>query len=109
KAREQPENKSFRDEDYSNRRVFLRSYPLHWGGGEEEEGTNEEETAETSKGGGEKQKKKKKPIKKLMVSVFQWGERRVLVFRKLKHKVAIYVIACLPAVGFKPPTVLITT
>lgn len=23
--------RSFRDENYNNRRTFLRSYPLHWG------------------------------------------------------------------------------
>lgn len=87
--------RSFNREDYNNnRRVFLRSYPLHWGGEDEEgiEGRTERVSKEAVH--------EKKPIKKLIVSVFHWGEGQVLVLRRFKHKVSFYIIACLP-VGFK--------
>ncbi|KAA8528987.1 hypothetical protein F0562_033525 [Nyssa sinensis] len=91
--------RSFRHEDYNNRRVFLRSYPLHWGG--EDEG-NKEETVEVTKSGDGK-----KPLKKIIISILQWGEGRVFLFRRFKNKVVFYVVACLP-VGFKPPRALIS-
>ncbi|KAF5952828.1 hypothetical protein HYC85_010772 [Camellia sinensis] len=98
--------KSFRDEDYNNRRVFLRSYPLQWGGDEGEE--NKQDTVEVSYGGGGGSGDgKKKPIKKLIVTVFEWGEGKILVLRRFKHKIEFYIIACLP-VAFKPPTALIS-
>ncbi|KAJ4710866.1 1,3-beta-glucan synthase component bgs4 [Melia azedarach] len=90
--------RSFRCEDYNNRRVFLRSYPLHWEGEDKE---NDEETVVT------KRNTKKKPIKKIILSMFHWGEGKVLVLRRFKHKFTIYIIACIP-VGFKSPTALIS-
>ncbi|GFZ21154.1 hypothetical protein Acr_29g0003160 [Actinidia rufa] len=93
--------RSFRNEDYTNRRAFLRSYPLHWGGEDEHEEENKHEPVRVSEGDD-----KKRPIKKMIISVFHWGEGRVLVLRRFKHKIGFYIIACLP-VGFKPPTALI--
>ncbi|KAK4418658.1 hypothetical protein Salat_2278600 [Sesamum alatum] len=101
--------RSFRYEDYNTRRVFLRSYPLHWGPDSEAEQSREaaaaaedrkDEPAATAANG-------KKPIKKIILAVIQWGEERVLVFRKFKHKITIYVVNCMP-VNFKPPTALIS-
>ncbi|CAK9137335.1 unnamed protein product [Ilex paraguariensis] len=92
-------SRSFRYEDYSTRRVFLRSYPLHWGG--EDEGNKEDNIGVTNRGSGIK------PMKKIILSFCHWGEERALVLRRFKHKVTFYVIACLP-VGFKPTTALIS-
>ncbi|KAK9277132.1 hypothetical protein L1049_006671 [Liquidambar formosana] len=91
--------RSFRYEDYNNRRVFLRSYPLHWGGEDEE---NKDEMVGISK-----ESDRKKHVKKIILSVFHWGGGKVLILKRFKHKIAFYVIACLP-VGFKPPTALIS-
>lgn len=92
----EPITRSFRYEDYSNRRVFLRSYPLHWDGKDDEkedrvpEGTN-----------------RKRLIKELVLSAANWGEEKVLVLRRLKVKLAVYVIACV-TFGFKHKTALIS-
>ncbi|KAF8399929.1 hypothetical protein HHK36_015800 [Tetracentron sinense] len=99
-------SRSFRYEDYNNRRVFLRSYPLHWGEEGEGQGEGEEEKEDkvstVSKGG-----EGKKSVKKIFLSVFHWGGGKVLVLRKFKHKIAFYLVACHPF-GFKPPTVFIS-
>jgi hypothetical protein len=91
--------RSFRDEDYINRRAFLRSYPLYHGA--EDETTNEEMIGATNK------ETEKKPIKRMIISVTHWGEGKVLVLRKFKHKIQVYIIACMPF-SFKPPTALIS-
>jgi len=95
--------RSFRDEDYSSRRVFLYSYPLQWGGEDKYDEEYKEKTASSGNGGEEK----KKSIKELIVSIFRWGEVKVLVLRRFKHKLGHYIIACLP-VGFKPPNALVS-
>lgn len=68
---------SFRTKDYNNRRVFLRSYPLHWG----DEVENDESEYFWP---GEKQHKNQKynikPMKKLMVAEIEWSERARLWF-----------------------------
>lgn len=94
-----PRARSFRYEDYNNRRIFLRSYPLQWGGEDEK---SKDETVRVTKRG-----KAKKPLKTIILSVFHWGEERTLIFTRFKHKVTFYVLACLP-VGFKPPTAMIS-
>lgn len=110
--------KSFRYEDYNTRRVFLRSYPLNFG----DESESEESRAEIpqkSKGTARKHNKHesaayvvnrptgKKPIKKMILAFVQWGEERVVVFRRFKHKVTIYVVSCVP-MTLKAPTGLIS-
>ncbi|KAK2636750.1 hypothetical protein Ddye_031542 [Dipteronia dyeriana] len=99
--------RSFRYEDYNNRRVFLRSYPLHWGGEEEDEENNNEEAVKITNEIPEKKLVKKKPIKQIILSMFHWGGGKVLVLRKFKHKFTIYIIACV-SVGFKSPAALIS-
>nr|GME17149.1 hypothetical protein CQW23_19420 [Ipomoea batatas] len=111
-------SRSFRNEDYNTRRVFLRSYPLQWGddegerepagagagGGGEKKGKEEttaaatarESAAETSEG-------MKSCMKKIVVAAFQWRGERGLVLRKFKHKFTLYFVTCIP-VGFKAPT-----
>ncbi|KAL1543514.1 hypothetical protein AAHA92_20479 [Salvia divinorum] len=91
--------KSFRDEDYNTRRVFLRSYPLHWGTESEAGGSVEAATTKGSKEEPAKVAKRlngKKPIKKIVLAVVHWGEERILVFRRFKHKITIYVVNCVP-------------
>ncbi|KAB1212996.1 hypothetical protein CJ030_MR5G025807 [Morella rubra] len=84
--------RSFRNEDYNNRRVFLRSYPLQWGGDDEH---IEEDIERITDGSSQK-----KFMKKIILSVFFWGGERVLLLRRLKHKLTTCVISCIPA-GFK--------
>lgn len=103
--------RSFRDEDYNNRRVFLRSYPLDWELGEGASDHDHHEEGLKSKPNSSKEcrsSSRKRPIKKIILSVFHWGGGKVLVLRRFKHKVTIYVISCIP-LGFKPPTALIST
>ncbi|KAL3536845.1 hypothetical protein ACH5RR_000211 [Cinchona calisaya] len=95
--------RSFRNEDYNNRRAFLRSYPLY-GGGDQDDQDVETKTAKKDANG---KTSNKKPMKKIILAVFHWGEGRVLIFRRLKHKVTFYVITCLP-VGLKTRTSLIS-
>lgn len=103
--KDQMKSSSFRYEDYNNRRAFLRSYPLFWGG-EDENG--EEEGKESVKVEAAKEtNSKKKNMKKFILAMFQWGGERVVIFRRFKHKVTLYVITCLP-VGLKAPTHLIS-
>ncbi|KAL2233916.1 UNVERIFIED_CONTAM: hypothetical protein Sindi_1123800 [Sesamum indicum] len=100
--------RSFRYEDYNTRRVFLRSYPLHWGADSGvEESREAAATAEDRKVQPDKAANGKKRIKKIILAVIQWGEDRVLVFRKFNHKIMIYVVNCVP-INFKPPTALIS-
>ncbi|CAN0896150.1 hypothetical protein LINGRAHAP2_LOCUS18303 [Linum grandiflorum] len=78
--------RSFRNEDYSYRRVFLRSYPLHWEADDDTSYEEEDMIRSTEK------HDQKKLMKKMMRSMFQWGEARVLVLRRFKHKVRVYVL-----------------
>ncbi|EXC06142.1 hypothetical protein L484_005463 [Morus notabilis] len=94
-------SRSFRDEDYNTRRVFLRSYPLRWGGEEER---NEEELPKKMES---KNNTRKKYIKKVILAVIEWSSDKALVLRKVKNKIAVYVVACIP-ISFKPPTALIS-
>ncbi|KAK1306291.1 hypothetical protein QJS10_CPA10g00002 [Acorus calamus] len=96
--------RSFRYEDYNNRRVFLRSYPLQWEGEEEEEDKGEV-MMKVSKG--DKKNKVVVGVKGRAMAVFHWSEGKVLLLRRLKHKVAYYLVACHPF-GFKASANLLT-
>ncbi|KAK8522569.1 hypothetical protein V6N13_115533 [Hibiscus sabdariffa] len=91
--------RSFRYEDYNNRRVFLRSYPLHWGEDEE----NNEETATVIEGSGAG----KKPMKKIILSACDWSGEKLVILRRFKQRFIAYVIACI-SIRFKSPTALIS-
>ncbi|KAK8655564.1 hypothetical protein V6N13_108138 [Hibiscus sabdariffa] len=82
-------SRSFRYEDYNNRRAFLRSYPLRWG---EEEEEDEEETVTAAQGPGTG----KKPMKKIVQSVYHWSGGKAVILRRFKDKLSIFVVACLP-------------
>ena len=83
--------RSFRYEDYNTRRAFLRSYPLDWG---EDEGKNEDTERINKESTG------KGPAKKIFLSVFHWSGEKTVILRRFKHKLTVYVIACIP-VRFK--------
>ncbi|KAL1828672.1 hypothetical protein ACET3Z_007084 [Daucus carota] len=68
-----PRARSFREEGYTNRRIFLRSYPLHWGG--------DDRSKELEKTAPEGANEAKKHLKKIIISIFNWGEERVIIFR----------------------------
>lgn len=91
-----PRARSFRQEDYGTRRTFLRSYPLHWG---EEDYIISKQLEKTTPDEG------KKPLKKMIITIFNWGEKRVLIFRRYKNKVTVCVVSCFP-VGFRPPAMI---
>jgi hypothetical protein len=61
--------RSVHHEDYNNRRVFLRSYPLHCGAADET--ITEEMVSATNKN------TENKPMKRI-----NWNEGKVLVLRK---------------------------
>ncbi|KAL4280179.1 hypothetical protein GQ457_03G000120 [Hibiscus cannabinus] len=84
-------SRSFRNEDYNNRRAFLRSYPLQWGE-EEEEDEEETETVTATQGPGTG----KKPMKKIVQSIYHWSGEKAVILRRFKDKLSVYVVACLP-------------
>ncbi|CAI9101782.1 OLC1v1039194C1 [Oldenlandia corymbosa var. corymbosa] len=106
---EEPElrARSFRYEDYNNRRAFLRSYPLYQD--HEDDNKAEENHHKVDNGNGKRvtSTTTKKPMKKIILSVFQWGGETILIFRRFKHKVTFYVITCIPA-GLKARTAFIS-
>lgn len=102
---DQMKSRSFRYEDYNNRRAFLRSYPLYWGG--EDENVNKENAKDEEVVAAANETISTKHIKKIILAVLHWGGERAIIFRRFKHKVTLYVITCLP-VGLKSPTALIS-
>lgn len=100
--------RSFRYEDYNTRRVFLRSYPLQWGGEESQcEENNEEEAKVTNHYSYEKKPVKKKPFKQIISSVLHCRGDTIYVLRRFKHKLTVYAISC-AALSLKSPTALIS-
>ncbi|CAA2992648.1 Hypothetical predicted protein [Olea europaea subsp. europaea] len=100
--------RSFRFEDSRTRRVFLRSYPLHWGDESEVEASKQASEEHSKEAVNVASRKNgKTPIKKLILVVFQWGEERVFVFRRLKNRITVYVLNCIP-VKFKVPKALLS-
>ncbi|KAL6205084.1 hypothetical protein ACLB2K_022348 [Fragaria x ananassa] len=91
--------RSFRDEDYNNRRVFLRSYPLDWEIGEGASDHDHHEEGLKSKPNSSKEcsSSRKRPIKKIILSVFHWGggkaEKCTVLEAALKTKTA-YIDVC---------------
>ncbi|KAL3582648.1 hypothetical protein D5086_016980 [Populus alba] len=81
--------RSLRFEDNNNRRVFLRSYPLPFGA--EDEKTNDEKVSATNKD------TEKKPIRRMFLAVIHWGEGKVLILRKFKHKLQVKSLSPIPS------------
>lgn len=113
--------RSFRNEDYNNRRVFLRSYPLDWGETDDEskdmgitqritkeKGKTQRITKDKSKTQGTtKECDAKRPISKKVLAVLKWGGGKILILRRFRHRIVVYVVTCLP-IRFKAPTALIS-
>lgn len=101
--------KSFRDEDMETRRIFLRSYPLRWDEEEEEDEEGEGESSREEAVSRKKQQyfKVKFFMKKNLITVLHWGEGKLLLLKKMKNKVAFYLVACHPF-GLKTSTKFIT-
>ncbi|KAH7673980.1 Transcription factor LuxR-like autoinducer-binding domain-containing protein [Dioscorea alata] len=91
--------RSFRDEDYNIRRVFLRSYPLQW---EEDEALDLEEEDEK-----EIMSDFKFGIRSKFIALIHWSEGKVVLLRRIKDKVAFYFVSC-HSFGLKSPNKLIT-
>ncbi|EAZ00764.1 hypothetical protein OsI_22790 [Oryza sativa Indica Group] len=102
--------RSFRYEDYSTRRVFLRSYPLQWdwaspAPGEKEKqqqqqvqgvvagGDGEEDDDEYGGGGGD-ERGGRRWRRQVAVAVVEWGEEKLLLLRRVKKRLALYLIGC---------------
>ncbi|GAA0147605.1 hypothetical protein LIER_07263 [Lithospermum erythrorhizon] len=81
--RSQWTTKSFRNEDYNNRRAFLRSYPLHMA--DESVGNNNETTNR------EVMRKRRKQMRKIILAILEWKGEKIIVLRRLKLIVQLYV------------------
>ncbi|CAL5052699.1 unnamed protein product [Urochloa decumbens] len=106
--------RSFRYEDYSTRRVFLRSYPLQWdwspaadddekhglaGGATEAAGDGNDGDERCGGGRGWK--------RQVVEVVVEWGEDKLLLLRRAKKRLALYLLGCghygsRPALSYRP-------
>ena len=91
--------RSFRYEDYSTRRVFLRSYPLQWDWSpvpddDEKHGLGSATDATVGSGddkcGGARGCKRMQLVK----LVVEWGEDKLLLLRRAKKRLALYLVGC---------------
>ncbi|TKW21264.1 hypothetical protein SEVIR_4G170700v4 [Setaria viridis] len=93
--------RSFRYEDYSTRRVFLRSYPLQWDwspapdddekhalAGATEAAEVGDDGDERCGGGGRGWKRQ------VLEVVVEWGEDKLLLLRRAKKRLALYLLGC---------------
>ncbi|CAN6201649.1 unnamed protein product [Urochloa humidicola] len=88
--------RSFRYEDYSTRRVFLRSYPLQWDwspAADDDEkhalaGGAAADEAAGNDGGGRGWKRQ------VVEVVVEWGEDKLLLLRRAKKRLALYLLGC---------------
>jgi hypothetical protein len=93
--------RSFRYEDYSTRRVFLRSYPLQWDWSpapdEDEKHTlaGTTEAAVVGDGGGDERCGGGRGWKRQVVEVVvEWGEDKLLLLRRAKKRLALLLLGC---------------
>ncbi|MQL83105.1 hypothetical protein Taro_015591 [Colocasia esculenta] len=79
--------RSFRREDYVNRRVFLRSYPLQWDDGDDGDQVGAAGRRGRRGGKGKAVAEVVESLKhRVVVAVIHLGEAKVLLLRKLKSK-----------------------
>ncbi|KAG0514213.1 hypothetical protein BDA96_10G171200 [Sorghum bicolor] len=100
--------RSFRYEDYSTRRVFLRSYPLQWDWSpaqdddddDDKDGLSHAEAAAGNRAdhadgdeccGGAGSRRWKRQV---VAAVTEWGEDKLLLLRRAKKRLALYLIGC---------------
>ncbi|WVZ80993.1 hypothetical protein U9M48_028421 [Paspalum notatum var. saurae] len=94
--------RSFRYEDYSTRRVFLRSYPLQWDDDEKHGGLSAEDAARNTADGDEHCGRGWK--RQVVVAMVEWGEDKLLLLRRAKKRLALYLLGChygRPALPFR--------
>ncbi|KAF8779244.1 hypothetical protein HU200_002924 [Digitaria exilis] len=90
--------RSFRYEDYSTRRVFLRSYPLQWDwspapDADEKHGLGVAEA--TGDGDGDERCGGGRGWKRQVVEVVvEWGEDKLLLLRRAKKRLGLYLLGC---------------
>ncbi|CAM0912088.1 unnamed protein product [Alopecurus aequalis] len=88
--------RSFRYEDYNTRRVFLRSYPLQWDspavGDEKKQGHGESAAGEADEDRYEYRDRRWK--RQVVVAVVEWGEDKLLLLRRVKKRLALYLLGC---------------
>ncbi|CAL9755455.1 unnamed protein product [Musa acuminata subsp. burmannicoides] len=89
--------RSFRDEDYSNRRAFLRSYPLQWGEQKEEEEREDYQKEPAAS------REHQASLKTRLAVVLQWGGATLLLLKRWKRKIGCYSVTCGPF-GFNKPS-----
>ncbi|KAH0459494.1 hypothetical protein IEQ34_012308 [Dendrobium chrysotoxum] len=83
--------KSFKEEDMTSRRIFLRSYPLRWEEQEEEladEFSPQKEALQPI----EKKRhcsKLKSLIKNNLIEMFNWGQEKLILLKKIKNKIVL--------------------
>ncbi|GJM99875.1 hypothetical protein PR202_ga17014 [Eleusine coracana subsp. coracana] len=109
--------RSFRYEDYSTRRVFLRSYPLQWDWSDEKQGLGaaadgpvgtknrpaygSDDDRGDERGCGRASKGWRRQV---VVAMVEWGEEKMLLLRKAKKRLALYLLGChngRPALPFR--------
>ncbi|CAN6178235.1 unnamed protein product [Urochloa humidicola] len=92
--------RSFRYEDYSTRRVFLRSYPLQWDWSpapddDEKHGLAGGAAEEASGNDGDERCGGVRGWKRQVVEVVvEWGEDKLLLLRRAKKRLALYLLGC---------------
>ena len=97
--------RSFRYEDYSTRRVFLRSYPLQWDWSpaqdDDEKDSLSPAHAEAAAGNradhaddDECYGCSKRWKRQVVAAVTKWGEDKLLLLRRAKKRLALYLIGC---------------
>ncbi|KAH7689471.1 hypothetical protein IHE45_03G100400 [Dioscorea alata] len=96
--------KSFKDEEYCNRRVFLRSYPLQWEENQVLEAEQEEEQEEEEEG---EVPHSSSSLKGKLIALIHWNEGKLLLLRRIKNKMTFYLVSCY-SFAFKSSKKLIT-
>lgn len=84
--------RSFRYEDYSTRRVFLRSYPLQW---DWSPAPDDDEKHGAEAAGNSSDDERCRGWKRQVVEVVvEWGEDKLLLLRRAKKRLALYLVGC---------------
>ncbi|NP_001142819.1 hypothetical protein Zm00014a_040304 [Zea mays] len=86
--------RSFRYEDYSTRRVFLRSYPLQWDWSPSRDDDDDDKQDGQDAADGDECCGSRRWKSKMVAAVTEWGEDKLLLLRRAKKRLALYLIGC---------------
>lgn len=92
--------RSFRYEDYSTRRVFLRSYPLQWDWSPEPDDDKDSPSPADAAAGnradadGDECCGSRRWKRQVVAAVTDWAEHKLLLLRRAKKRLALYLIGC---------------